>query len=150
MSYCKIISASLASFFMVLAMPISAADFQKTNGPAVKTVNDSKLGEILTDSKGMTLYIFTTDTKNVSNCYDECAKAWPPFLVQGQPQNLNGKFGVITRRDNTRQLTYDGKALYYYVKDKKPGDTYGQNVENKWFVVNPNKENTNYNNGSKY
>ena len=78
----------------------------------------------------------------MSNCYDQCAIIWPPFLVESQsnvPQD--GKFGVIKRRDNTFQVTYNNKPLYYYAKDKKPGDTYGQNVDGEWFVVNPNKSN---------
>jgi len=40
-------------------------------------------GDVLVDDKGMTLYLFTRDGVNASNCYDGCAKAWPPFLAPG-------------------------------------------------------------------
>lgn len=125
------------------AMPLVAANQTYAANP-VKISKNARLGDILTDSRGMTLYIFTDDRENVSNCYDQCAMEWPPFVTDDRsnmPQNLNGKFGVIKRRDNKLQVTFSGKPLYYYIKDKNPGDTYGQNVENKWFVINPNKTN---------
>lgn len=107
----------------------------------VKVASDPKLGRILTDGKGMTLYMFTPDKNNTSACYDQCAVTWPPLLVSsGTPslaQGVPGTLGTIKRRDNTTQVTFNGMPLYYFVKDKKPGDVYGQNVDNKWFVVNP-------------
>jgi predicted lipoprotein with Yx(FWY)xxD motif len=47
--------------------------------PAVVTLaKDATLGRFLADEKGMTLYLFTKDDKNTSNCYDACATSWPP------------------------------------------------------------------------
>ncbi len=48
---------------------------------------------------------------------------------------LQGTFGVITRSDGGRQVTFNGIPLYLYAKDVKPGDTNGQGVGNIWFVV---------------
>ena len=109
----------------------------------IKVANDPKLGKILTDSKGISLYMFTPDKQknNISTCYDQCAVTWPPLLISsGKPTLAPGIVGTLdttNRRDNTSQVTYNGMPLYYYIKDKKPGDVYGQNIENKWFVVNP-------------
>ncbi len=112
------------------------------SGPAmVNLTKTDKLGSFLVDGKGMTLYLFTKDSPNTSVCYDKCAVAWPPLLTSGTPVAGNGvdasKFGTTTRKDGTTQVTYNGWPLYYYFKDKAPGDVTGQNVGTVWFVVSP-------------
>jgi len=49
--------------------------------------------------------------------------------------NAGEGYSVIERADGTYQVTIDGKPLYYYVKDAKPGDTNGQGVLSVWYVV---------------
>jgi len=112
------------------------------SGPAqVALATDPKLGSILVDDKGMTLYLFTTDTPNTSSCYGKCAQFWPPLLTSGAPVGGAGldasKFGTTTRTDGTVQATYNGWPLYYFAKDKKPGDVTGQKVQGTWFVISP-------------
>jgi predicted lipoprotein with Yx(FWY)xxD motif len=118
------------------AVPVAAAD-----GPAVlATGNDAQLGTILTDDRGMTLYLFTKDQPGISNCYDQCAANWPPLLTQGAasvPDGLPGAIGTTVRKDGTTQVTYNGWPLYYWINDHKAGDTTGQNVGGVWFVLNP-------------
>jgi plastocyanin len=43
--------------------------------------------------------------------------------------------GTTARKDGSTQVTYNGWPLYYWVKDQKPGDVTGQNVNGVWFVV---------------
>ncbi len=112
------------------------------SGPAMVNMGKTAtLGSFLVDGKGMTLYLFTKDTPNTSNCYDKCAAAWPPLLTSGTPVGGNGvdasKFGTTMRKDGTTQVTYNGWPLYYFAKDKAPGDVNGQNVGSVWFVVSP-------------
>src|SRR3569623_2514103 len=59
--------------------------------------------EILTDSKGMTLYIWDKDAKGVSNCYDKCAPAWPPLLVDASPE-VDGAWTLVARKDSDKKL----------------------------------------------
>ena len=33
----------------------------------------------------MTLYLYTKDEPSVSNCYDQCAVAWPPLMTDRRP-----------------------------------------------------------------
>ncbi|GGK99951.1 hypothetical protein [Deinococcus radiotolerans] len=109
-------------------------------GPSVQVASLGALGKGLVDAGGMTLYLYTKDAKNVSNCYDGCAAAWPPLLTAYLPTasaDLQPHLGTTTRKDGAVQVTYDGQPLYYWVKDKKPGDTTGQNVGNVWFIVQP-------------
>ena len=100
--------------------------------------NDS-LGSFLVDDKGMTLYLFTKDTPNTSVCYDKCATAWPPLLTGDKPSAGEGVdaslLGTTTRKDGATQVTYNGWPLYYYEKDKAPGDVTGQDVGGVWYVV---------------
>ncbi len=107
----------------------------------IQVREDEELGQLLTDSEGMTLYMFTRDETYVSNCYEACADNWPPLLVpDGAPageEGLLGLLGVTVRTDGTRQVTYNGMPLYYWVGDSEPGDTNGQGVGDVWFVVNP-------------
>lgn len=114
---------------------------QMTSEATVKTMNNPRLGKILTDSKGRTLYIFTTDKPNASNCMDQCAITWPPLLISvGQPSgasDVTGKLDVLRRPDNKIQVTYNGMPLYYYNKDSKAGDINGQGVDSTWYVINP-------------
>jgi predicted lipoprotein with Yx(FWY)xxD motif len=112
-----------------------------TGGTVVKLGQDASLGSFLEDEKGMTLYLFTKDTPNTSNCYDKCATAWPPLLTTGNPVSSDGidasKLGTTTRKDGSVQVTYNGWPLYYYEKDKATGDVIGQDVGSVWFVVSP-------------
>ena len=119
----------------------ATAQAQPTPATTVKIADNPTLGKFLTDDKDMSLYMYTRDTANTSNCYDRCATNWPPLLqAAGQPvapAGLTGTLGTTTRRDNTQQVTYNGMPLYYYAQDTKVGDTTGQNVSSVWFVVAP-------------
>ena len=91
---------------------------------------------LLTDSKGMTLYIYDKDTKNTSNCTGKCLVNWPPFLVTGTvPSTLPEHIGTIKLANGSMQYTHDEMPLYYYIGDKKPGDTTGDGVGGIWHVV---------------
>lgn len=94
----------------------------------------------LAGAEGMALYRFNADEPGLSNCYDQCAENWPPFLLE-EGEALTGGAGVVgelgttERDDDTVQVTYGGMPLYYWVKDENPGDATGQNVNDAWFVV---------------
>jgi predicted lipoprotein with Yx(FWY)xxD motif len=110
--------------------------------PTIKTAQNDKVGTFLVDAKGMALYMFAKDTENVSNCYGGCATAWPPLLVTDAPvlsQDLKASLvSTTTRTDGTKQLTYAGWPLYYYIKDKAAGDILGQDVGHVWYLLAPN------------
>lgn len=89
---------------------------------------------ILTDAKGMTLYTFDNDKDGVSACYDACAENWPPLLAAADAK-AEGEYGLTDRKDGSKQWTYDGKPLYLWVKDTKPGDMTGDGVKGVWHVV---------------
>ena len=106
----------------------------------VDLANDAKLGKFLTGEDGKTLYMFTPDTATTSNCTGDCAATWPPFTLEGEEtvkggEGVTGTFGTIARQDGSKQVTYAGHPLYYYGADTAAGDTNGQGLFSKWYVV---------------
>jgi predicted lipoprotein with Yx(FWY)xxD motif len=91
----------------------------------------SDFGRMLFDSKRQAIYVFQRDRRNKSNCYGDCAKAWPPVFTVGRPTAGKGVhsslLGTIKRRDGRRQVTYAGKPLYYYAHEG-PGEVECHNV----------------------
>ena len=118
---------------------VSAHGGPIASNAAVNTVDDATYGTILVEASGRTLYLFTKDERDKSNCAGGCALAWPPLLTVGDPATGEGvagdKLGTITRDDGYTQVTYNGWPLYYFAPDEKPADTNGQNVGGVWFVV---------------
>ena len=113
-------------------------------GTTIAVATNAKYGQILVDGKGMTLYLFVADTGSTSTCYTNCATIWPPVLTTGAPQAGTGAqaslLGTTTRTDGTVEVTCAGHPLYYFVKDKQPGDTTGQGVNGfggLWWVMSP-------------
>ena len=86
---------------------------------------------------GYALYVFDSDTVNgaTSNCTGDCANAWPPLLVtDDMPSGVLG-LGSITRDDNSEQVTYQGRPLYFYVNDTAIGQFNGDNAPGWHSVV---------------
>jgi predicted lipoprotein with Yx(FWY)xxD motif len=105
---------------------------------------DAKLGQILVDESGMTVYLFLSDTPTTSTCYSTCATVWPPVVTTGAPQAGAGAqaslLGTITRTDGKVEVTYAGHPLYYFVQDKAAGDVKGQGINGfgaLWWVLSP-------------
>src|SRR5450759_4317893 len=124
-----------------MQMKISITAAIASNAIAVAT---NKLGQILVDGKGMTVYLFVADTGSASTCYTSCAAAWPPVLTTGAPQAGAGAtaslLGTATRTDGNIEVTYAGHPLYYFVRDKAAGDTTGQGINGfggLWWVMTP-------------
>ncbi len=120
---------------------VVAPDGQFLRPSALAVAQDPTLGQIMTDGSGRTLYVFMNDTPGTSNCYDACAQKWPALYAAGTTDVKEGAqaslLGTTVRKDGTIQVTYNGRPLYYWASDVKPGDTLGQGVGSVWFVVTP-------------
>ena len=110
-------------------------------GDATVTLADNALGKILVGADGMTLYGFTPDTAGESTCYDACAAAWPALLADGATAPTAGegldasKLTTVDRTDGTKQMKYGDWPLYYFASDTAAGDTNGQGVGTKLYVL---------------
>jgi predicted lipoprotein with Yx(FWY)xxD motif len=130
-----------------VASPSPAASPASSPAAAAATIKvaaDAKLGQILVNGEGMTVYLFVADTSTASTCYTSCAAIWPPVLTTGAPVAGTGAkaslLGTTTRTDGTVEVTYAGHPLYYFIQDKQPGDTTGQGVNGfgaLWWVLTP-------------
>ena len=113
-------------------------------GAAINT-GSTKLGQVLVDSNGLTVYLFLADKGTASSCNSAaCVQYWPPVLTTGAPQAGSGVtgslLGTTARADGTTQVTYAGHPLYRFVMDKAAGDATGQAVNAfgaPWHVVAP-------------
>lgn len=122
----------------------------KDKAPAGKLTDElvakkvPRMGNVVTDAKGWVLYRFDQDKASpaTSNCDGDCAKVWPPLLVEGGTPELTGidpeLVGTILREDGGRQVTIGDWPVYRYIGDTKPGQWKGQAVGGTWYVVQKN------------
>jgi predicted lipoprotein with Yx(FWY)xxD motif len=103
-----------------------------------------KLGKVIVDSDGFTLYDFHKDKGTTSSCYGGCASVWPPLLTGPAPKAAGGisasKLGTTKRKDGTTQVTFAGHPLYTYTADSKPGEANGNDFESygaEWYALTP-------------
>jgi predicted lipoprotein with Yx(FWY)xxD motif len=115
------------------------------NGRAGLRVGQSRLGPILVDASGRTLYFFRGEEPRKALCtsdYLNCPTSWPPLTTTGRP---SGRPGVKTQLINTfhrtkpsgTQVTYNRHPLYRYLEDTQPGDVKGQGMFGYWYVLSP-------------
>lgn len=147
--------ASLAGLLLVAACgtttepPSAAPAAQGTTSGAATTSGITELkksatalGDVVSDGSGMTLYMFTKDTKGAttSACTGQCLAAWPLAIAGADLPTLTGVTGevaTIDTADGRKQLTLSGWPLYYFANDKAPGAVLGQGVNNVWYVLDP-------------
>jgi predicted lipoprotein with Yx(FWY)xxD motif len=85
------------------------------------------------DSGGSSRPPIWTDTKVLAFA---CAQLWPPLTAPADATPQGG-WTVIGRDDGSKQRAYDGKPLYTFAKDEKPGETKGEGFNNVWHVAKP-------------
>jgi predicted lipoprotein with Yx(FWY)xxD motif len=117
---------------VLLFVAVAGAGSQPTTpsggAVAIKTGNVGGV-TVLTNSKGLTVYMFAADSPGKSNCYGDCASYWPPVIGSAtHAAGVPGTFGTTTRTDGTKQVTWNGHPLYTYVADGGPGQAKGNNL----------------------
>jgi predicted lipoprotein with Yx(FWY)xxD motif len=128
------------------ASPTPAARPAASNGRTTVRVARSRVGPILVDARGRTLYFFTQDKPRRALCtsdYLNCTTSWMPLMTTARPR---GPAGVDTRllgtfrrsRPAGSQVTYNGRPLYRYIEDERAGDLKGQGLYSYWYVLAPN------------
>lgn len=139
-----LIAALAAVAALATVTGVAGAASMTSHKAASIHVRRTKVGRILVDARGRTLYLFMKDKKNKSECAGACAKFWPPLMTSGRPRlgrHVEHKLvGTIARRGG-RQVTYDGHPLYTFIADKRAGQMKGQGLNQfgaLWWVVAPN------------
>jgi predicted lipoprotein with Yx(FWY)xxD motif len=111
-------------------------------GGTTVAVASGKLGDILVDGEGRTLYAFTKDQGDKSACSGQCADNWPA-LTGTATAGTGVQASLLSssmQASGDSQVTYDGHPLYYFAGDAKPGDVNGQGVGSVWFAVSADGE----------
>src|SRR3954451_9866986 len=103
-----------------------------TGSAAKVEITNTKLGKVLADGRGHTLYMFGKDKHSKSACFGTCAQAWPPLTTTAKPKASAGvsasKLGTTNRGRGVKQVTYNGHPLYLFVKDTGARQTNGQGI----------------------
>jgi predicted lipoprotein with Yx(FWY)xxD motif len=118
---------------LAFAPGTAAAATRPTTARVISSAKNAKLGTILVARR--TVY---TLKPSKTACTAKCLKAWPPVLL---PTGIMGatagsgvdasKLGTVAAAKGALQVTYAGKRLYWFVKDKAPGQVHG-NVKDQW------------------
>jgi predicted lipoprotein with Yx(FWY)xxD motif len=133
---------------VVLIVAMSGGSAKNRRSPiaagSALNVGSTSLGKTLVDANGRTLYLFQADKPNVSTLSNAGLAVWPPFTSTGTPQAEGGakaaEIGTITGPSGSKQVTYNGHPLYYYVGDHQPGSARGQRLNQfgaLWYVLTP-------------
>lgn len=141
-----IAAALLAVTAAVGAAPAIAA---AGDGLTLQVRQSGAHGDHLADGEGRAVYMFSSDVQGnqsvppESRCDGPCATDWPPVTaaevaVEGDARKE--LVGSLSRRDGSRQVTYNGWPLYYRAGDTGAGAAGGQDVQDAggaWYLVKP-------------
>jgi predicted lipoprotein with Yx(FWY)xxD motif len=127
------------------AAPSATAAAPATAAPAAipdAATAGSKLGQIIVNGKGMTVYVFDKDTANsgASACTGACSATWPAVTSTSAAPTVTGIAGTVSTiaaANGAKQITINGLPIYTFAQDTKPGDTSGQGVKTFWHVLSP-------------
>ena len=96
---------------------------------------------VLTNTKGLTLYTLSGETKGKFICTTaECLKAWPPLLVTpGTTPKGPVKLGTVKNPEGKTQVTFKGMPVYTFEGDSKKGEANGEGLKDVgvWHAVTP-------------
>lgn len=138
----SVLSALLAALGATGFLAAGSIAHSATGTRASVSLRATKLGRVLVNPRGHTLYLFVKDKKAKSACGGRCAKFWPPLLTRGRPIGGPGVrsslLGTTRRSNGGLQVTYNKHPLYAYVLDKQAGQTNGVGqfaFGAKWYAV---------------
>jgi len=123
--------SALAVTALAVAILGTGVEAARAEDYGIFKVQETRLGKVLADPNGMTVYTYAKDQKGKSLCNGECAAKWPPVTAADDAKPF-GDYSIIVRDDGTRQWADEDRPLYTYVKDTKPGDVNGDFVNGVW------------------
>jgi predicted lipoprotein with Yx(FWY)xxD motif len=140
-------AASTTCLFAAAALGTSSSrNSTRATSVRIATRRLPKLGVVLVNAKGRTLYMFVPDKRSKVTCVKSCAVVWPPVkLTSGERVVAAGQAKAsLLRSDRNpsggRVVTYNGWPLYAYVADTAAGQAKGQALNlngGYWYVLSP-------------
>lgn len=92
---------------------------------------------IVADPAGRSLYVFDKDEAFKSHCAGSCLQAWPAYTSDVQPGASVPDAAKRFEQDQRQQWAWQGKPLYYFAGDTKPGEHNGDGSGGVWHLVRP-------------
>ena len=85
-------------------------------GTTVMIVQKTAIGYVLAEANRQVVYTYSKDTKGGKpTCTGACAATWLPATgtpEAGPADVFSGQFGLVTRANGVKQITYNGLPLY--------------------------------------
>ena len=131
-------SASAKPHKSVAPLPSGGDQSIPPVGTTVMIVQKSAIGYVLAEANHQVVYTYSKDKKGgTPTCTGTCAATWIP--ATGTPQAgpadvFPGQFGLVTRSDGSKQISYNGYPLYL-LKGAQPLTTTGNGMDGVWHVV---------------
>ncbi len=113
---------------------------------SVIATQNARLGTILANAQGRTLYYFVPERGGKIVCSSSaCTNSWRPSLSAGGGiptggVGVTGQLSLIARAGGAQQITYNTWPMYTFAGDSAAGQTNGQGVVafgGKWLVATP-------------
>ncbi|MFP5329647.1 MAG: hypothetical protein ACLGHC_05860 [Alphaproteobacteria bacterium] len=104
---------------------------------SLTTANKAPFGTYLVDGAGRALYILEGERMpgGYHRCMGQCLAVWPALMSNAPPVAGAGVDPALIGSmpmHGGQHVTYAGWPLYYYTRDRVPGDTVGQHVTDAW------------------
>ena len=122
----RLLRTALIVLVAALVVP-AAAGVAASTKRVVKLEEAKSGGMVLANLKGRTLYSLSVEKHGRFICTGGCLSIWHPLVVpKGVKPTGPVKLSTVKRPDGRIQVTYQGRPLYSFAEDKKPGETNGE------------------------
>jgi len=128
------LAAALAATLLIAACGSSASTGgAAARGNAVDVRHVNGVGDVLVDSSGHALYTPDQEANGKIRCVGDCMSFWVPLQAGAKPTAADGAgtLALITRPDNTKQVTVNGKPAYSFSEDT-PGKVTGNGFKDSF------------------
>ncbi len=129
----RLVTAAVALGAVSAGEMSAVAASAATKPVVISTMTIGKSGKVLV-SKGLPLYTVSNGT----TCDAQCLQTWPAVTLPSQVKTATvgrgvqrSKLGVTSGPGGLRQVTYNGRALYWFSQDTAGGGVMG-NVTDQW------------------
>lgn len=117
---------------------VASTAHQAAARPTVLTTHHTKMGTVISNVAGHSVYIFTG-----RSCTGRCTRTWIPLMATGKLEvarssGLNPRLMGRVRRGRAFQLTYKHHALYLFSRDRKAGEVQGEGEQQfggYWYLL---------------
>ena len=121
---------------LAVAPDAAGAATSEATATTISTAQNPKLGTVLVAGDNGTA-IYTLKPSKTA-CTGKCLKVWPPVVLPSGVTTATAgpgvdasKLGTVKDAAGDLQITYGGKPLYWFYKDKASGQVKG-NIKDKW------------------